>query len=157
MEDKCKNCEIIENGSIIRTTKESKCVSCGRQVGGDTIQHNLDITKHKQIEEILEEFDKKFIYLQTDLEPNGLVPEAPTFVNIKSFLKEALLKAHKAGENNADWMGEKLLDAHEKGKQQGIDEAVEKTKQNFFQHEAGEDNSWRVNHNWEFLARNIFK
>lgn len=32
---KCKNCEVIENGSIIKLDGKGKCLFCGRQVGGN--------------------------------------------------------------------------------------------------------------------------
>ncbi len=48
---KCKNCETISNGSIIKVDEHNKCIFCFRQVGG-----SLELNKMNQccVDEISE-------------------------------------------------------------------------------------------------------
>lgn len=44
-EERCKNCQIIENGSIIKVDTNSCCIFCGREVG---VRYEIHTNPHKE-------------------------------------------------------------------------------------------------------------
>ena len=56
---KCKNCEIISNGSIIKVDAQNKCIFCGRQVGGNINKPMEKITPELIINQMAEWVEQK--------------------------------------------------------------------------------------------------
>ncbi len=48
--EKCKNCEIIHNGSIIKVSEDGRCIFCGRKVGSSVPNNTKKEEKNKEEE-----------------------------------------------------------------------------------------------------------
>lgn len=58
--EKCKNCEIIHNGSIIKVSEDGRCLFCGRKVGSSMPNNTKKEECHCQRTDRLHRVDSNF-------------------------------------------------------------------------------------------------
>jgi hypothetical protein len=67
--EKCKNCEEISNGSIIKVDKDNKCLFCGRKLGEQrTLKQNRSM--HKLFKMLSDDLNSKGLDARTILKPS---------------------------------------------------------------------------------------
>lgn len=69
MTKKCKNCEVIKNGAVIKVDNDSNCVFCGRNVGGVQKQRTSQMNRafHLLLSQVAKEMQAQGIDQRTVL------------------------------------------------------------------------------------------